>query len=79
MIRNSGRPNMYSHPEVLNAMYGDPQIAGAIGWCAFDYNTHKDFGSGDRLCHHGVMDMFREPKFRGFGLPAKAIQPKVLC
>ena len=51
------------HLEVLNAMYGDPQIAGAIGWCAFDYNTHKDFGSGDRLCHHGVMDMFREPKF----------------
>ena len=51
------------HLDVLNAMYGDPQIAGAIGWCAFDYNTHKDFGSGDRLCHHGVMDMFREPKF----------------
>lgn len=54
------------HLEVLNAMYGDPQIAGAIGWCAFDYNTHKDFGSGDRLCHHGVMDMFREPKFAAF-------------
>jgi beta-galactosidase len=51
------------HLEVLNAAYGDPQIAGAIGWCAFDYNTHKDFGSGDRICHHGVMDMFREPKF----------------
>lgn len=51
------------HLQVLNAMYGDPQIAGAIGWCAFDYNTHKDFGSGDRICHHGVMDMFREPKF----------------
>ncbi len=51
------------HLDVLNAMYGDPQIAGAIGWCAFDYNTHKDFGSGDRICHHGVMDMYREPKF----------------
>ena len=37
-----------------------------IGWCAFDYNTHKDFGSGDRLCHHGVMDMFREPKFAAY-------------
>lgn len=54
------------HLEVLNAMYGDSQIAGAIGWCAFDYNTHKDFGSGDRICHHGVMDMFREPKFAAF-------------
>jgi beta-galactosidase len=54
------------HLQVLNAAYGDPQIAGAIGWCAFDYNTHKDFGSGDRICHHGVMDMFREPKFAAF-------------
>jgi beta-galactosidase len=54
------------HLEVLNAAYGDPQIAGAIGWCAFDYNTHKDFGSGDRICHHGVMDMFREPKFAAY-------------
>jgi beta-galactosidase len=54
------------HLDVLNAAYGDPKIAGAIGWCAFDYNTHKDFGSGDRLCHHGVMDMFREPKFAAY-------------
>lgn len=54
------------HLEVLDAAYGDPQVAGAIGWCAFDYNTHKDFGSGDRICHHGVMDMFREPKFAAF-------------
>ena len=51
------------HLEVLNAAYGDSNNAGAIGWCAFDYNTHKDFGSGDRICYHGVMDMFREPKF----------------
>ncbi len=50
----------------MNAAYGDPQFAGCIGWCAFDYNTHKDFGSGDRLCHHGVMDMFREPKFAAY-------------
>lgn len=54
------------HLEVLNAAYGDPDISGAIGWCMFDYNTHKDFGSGDRICYHGVMDMFREPKFAAF-------------
>lgn len=54
------------HLEVLNAAYGDVSISGAIGWCAFDYNTHKDFGSGDRICHHGVMDMFREPKFAAY-------------
>ena len=28
----------------------------------FDYPTHKDFGSGDRVCYHGVMDAFRNPK-----------------
>ncbi|NBZ88971.1 glycoside hydrolase family 2 protein [Stagnihabitans tardus] len=60
------------HLEVLNAMYGDPQIAGAIGWCAFDYNTHKDFGSGDRICHHGVMDMFREPKFAAYAYASQS-------
>jgi beta-galactosidase len=32
----------------------------------FDYNTHKDFGSGDRVCYHGVMDMFRNPKLAAF-------------
>ena len=54
------------HLDVLNAAYGDPNISGAIGWCMFDYNTHKDFGSGDRICYHGVMDMFREPKFAAY-------------
>ncbi|MGB1287899.1 MAG: glycoside hydrolase family 2 protein, partial [Aggregatilineales bacterium] len=38
-------------------------VSGAIGWCAFDYNTHKEFGSGDRICYHGVMDIFRQPKW----------------
>jgi beta-galactosidase len=28
----------------------------------FDYATHKDFGSGDRVCYHGVLDAFRNPK-----------------
>ena len=54
------------HLQVLNAAYGDSENDGAIGWCAFDYNTHKDFGSGDRICYHGVMDMFREPKFASY-------------
>ncbi len=60
------------HLEVMNAMYGDPQIAGCVGWCAFDYNTHKDFGSGDRICHHGVMDMFREPKFAAYAYASQS-------
>ncbi len=41
-------------------------VSGSIGWCAFDYNTHLDFGSGDRVCYHGVMDMWRQPKWAGF-------------
>lgn len=51
------------HCRVQNASAVDDHIAGAIGWCAFDYNTHYNFGSGDRICYHGVMDMFRIPKY----------------
>ena len=54
------------HARVLDAAMGDLGIAGAIGWCAFDYNTHRDFGSGDRICYHGVADMFRSPKYAAF-------------
>lgn len=50
------------HVRVLDAVAGETDIAGSFGWCMFDYNTHKDFGSGDRICYHGVMDMFRNPK-----------------
>lgn len=51
------------HARVLNAAYSNSGISGAIGWCMFDYNTHKDFGSGDKICYHGVLDMFRNPKY----------------
>jgi len=54
------------HLDVLNAAHGDNGISGSIGWCMFDYNTHKDFGAGDRICHHGVMDIWREPKFAAY-------------
>ncbi len=54
------------HLRVQNRAALDKNISGAIGWCAFDYNTHFDFGSGDRICYHGVMDMFRIPKFAAF-------------
>jgi len=50
------------HSCVLDAAYEQEGLSGAFGWCMFDYNTHKDFGSGDRICYHGVMDMFRNPK-----------------
>jgi len=50
------------HARIHNQLASNPQYAGGIGWCAFDYNTHADFGSGDRICYHGVTDIFREPK-----------------
>lgn len=50
------------HANVLDEVANQKDIAGAFGWCMFDYNTHMDFGSGDRICYHGVMDMFRNPK-----------------
>lgn len=50
------------HARVQNAAASDGEIAGCYGWAMFDYPTHKDFGSGDRVCYHGVMDAFRNPK-----------------
>ncbi len=50
------------HARVLSAARADGEHAGCFGWCMFDYPTHKDFGSGDRICYHGVMDAFRNPK-----------------
>ena len=50
------------HARVLNGAMADGEHAGCFQWCMFDYPTHKDFGSGDRICYHGVMDSFRNPK-----------------
>ena len=50
------------HAFIHNWIGGDAHYAGGLGWCAFDYNTHRDFGSGDRICYHGVSDIFRLPK-----------------
>lgn len=50
------------HVRVLDSAAAHEDIGGTFGWCMFDYNTHKDFGSGDRICYHGVLDMFRNPK-----------------
>jgi beta-galactosidase len=50
------------HARVHNQIGSDKRYAGGIGWCAFDYNTHANFCSGDRICYHGVADIFRIPK-----------------
>jgi beta-galactosidase len=56
------REHTLRHARIHNQLASDPQYAGGIGWCAFDYNTHSNFGAGDRICYHGVTDIFRENK-----------------
>jgi beta-galactosidase len=59
------REHTLRHARIHDQLASDPQYAGGIGWCAFDYNTHANFGSGDRICYHGVTDIFRELKPAG--------------
>jgi beta-galactosidase len=63
-IDNAGRLTEHTlrHARVHNQIASSPSYSGGIGWCAFDYNTHSAFGAGDRICYHGVCDIFREPK-----------------
>jgi beta-galactosidase len=56
------REHTHRHARVHDALASDVRYAGGLGWCAFDYNTHDYFGSGDRICYHGVSDIFRIPK-----------------
>ena len=56
------REHTLRHARVHDQLASSPKYAGGIGWCAFDYNTHSNFGAGDRICYHGVTDIFREPK-----------------
>lgn len=58
--------HVWRHARVHDQLASDKQYAGGIGWCAFDYNTHFNFGSGDRICYHGVSDIFRIPKPAAF-------------
>ena len=54
------------HARIHDQLGSNAQYAGGIGWCAFDYDTHHNFGSGDRVCYHGVSDIFRLPKAAGY-------------
>ena len=72
------RNHVLRHANVLNAIASEDNIAGSFGWCMFDYNTHKDFGSGDRICYHGVMDMYRNPKTASYVYKALDSEDTVL-
>ena len=66
------------HARVLNDAMKDGEHAGVFQWCMFDYQTHKDFGSGDRMCYHGVMDFFRNPKLAASVYASQADEDPVL-
>lgn len=63
------------HFKVLNDAYREKGIMGAIGWCMSDYNTHKDFGSNDHICYHGVLDMNRNPKYASSAYASQKGEP----
>lgn len=50
------------HLKVIDDAFKHKDLAGAVAWCAFDYGTHQDFGSGDHICYHGIMTIFRNLK-----------------
>ncbi len=50
------------HVRVHDQLASSDRYSGGIAWCAFDYASHKYFGSGDRICYHGISDIFRLPK-----------------
>lgn len=61
---NSARQREHTlrHARIHDQIASEAGFAGGLGWCAFDYNTHFNFGGGDRICYHGVSDIFRLPK-----------------
>jgi beta-galactosidase len=66
------------HARTLDAAIASGEHAGCFGWCMFDYPTHKDFGSGDRVCYHGVMDAFRNPKLAAAAYASQGEETPVL-
>ena len=51
------------HAKVIDDNFKHENACGAIGWCFVDYHSHTDFGSGDHICPHGVLDLYRNPKY----------------
>ena len=54
------------HLNVIEYSHYYDTTSGAIGWCMSDYNTHFQFGSNDRICYHGVLDIHRLEKYAAY-------------
>lgn len=66
------------HLNVINSVKDKNNgISGAIGWVFSDYQTHAEFGSGDLICHHGVLDMYRNPKIASYAYKAEGSKEDV--
>lgn len=52
-----------THLKYIDYTLGHEDIIGVLGYSFTDYNTHANFGSSDKICYSGVMDLFRNPKY----------------
>ncbi len=67
---------MRTHLNVQNQAHQKANIAGALDWAAFDYNTTFDSESCiDFTCYHGVSDIFRIPKFAASAFASQRANP----
>lgn len=64
------------HASALSKVVCSDDYLGAIGWCMFDYNTHFDHSRQEKICYHGIMDMFRVPKWASY-LYRSQVDPSV--
>nr|WP_321298525.1 glycoside hydrolase family 2 TIM barrel-domain containing protein [uncultured Sphaerochaeta sp.] len=66
-VKQADPPSLHTehalrHYQVLDQARAMKGLAGVIGWCMHDYFTHANFGSGDQICYHGVLDINRVEK-----------------
>ena len=62
---------MLQHAETMDSAAANTQIAGALGWCAFDYNSPY-YIAEKTVCYHGMADMFRIPKHGAYFYASQA-------
>jgi len=69
---------IHRHLSVLSSAYEHLDIIGISPWCMHDYYTHQQFGSGDHICYHGVLDIYRNPKLVSYAYKALLSKQNVL-
>lgn len=54
------------HARAMSKIITSDEYLGGLAWCMSDYNTHNDHNSANKVCYHGVLDMFRVPKWAAY-------------